>query len=370
MLTPLLSIILTSFGGLSVNFIENYKIHVFQNLVEQSPVGIFIFHKDKVLLYNHALSDMLTKINIQPTIGKSFLSYIHHGDIDRLYDKISMVYKMQDTIQTDEYRFKFAPYNTMDVAISLSPFPFKGLKAIQGVVIDISERKRIEHMREDTERIIRHDLKAPLVAIQGFADLFKMRLKDQPFLQWANIIHDSGTKMLNMINHSLDIHKMEQGTYQLQLHSINIFKVIDKLITECDSTISSKNIILSYQLNGKVIPLHFEYQIVCDPFHIENLLSNLIKNAIEASPTDGVITFKIEENMDYYIIKVHNLGVIPEDIRDHFFEKYSTSGKVKGTGLGTYSALLITRVHNGKISFITSEEEGTELIVELPKTVL
>ncbi|PRP66440.1 ATP-binding protein [Nonlabens agnitus] len=60
------------------------------------------------------------------------------------------------------------------------------------------------------------------------------------------------------------------------------------------------------------------------------------------------------------------MGMIPEEIQPTFFEKYTTSGKDRGTGLGTYIAKMIAGFHGGNISFISSKEQGTTLFVVLP----
>jgi len=65
-------------------------------------------------------------------------------------------------------------------------------------------------------------------------------------------------------------------------------------------------------------------------------------------------------------ILVSNKGAVPEDIRPRFFEKYSTSGKESGTGLGTYSASLIARTLGGSIALDVSDPEGTTVAVTLP----
>jgi signal transduction histidine kinase len=95
------------------------------------------------------------------------------------------------------------------------------------------------------------------------------------------------------------------------------------------------------------------------------LLSNLIKNAVEASPEGSTVTLDMR-TADEHIITVHNAGVIPEAIRDTFFEKYVTAGKRQGTGLGTYTAKLIATTLGGSIGFTTSENQGTTMTVRLP----
>ena len=93
---------------------------------------------------------------------------------------------------------------------------------------------------------------------------------------------------------------------------------------------------------------------------------NLVKNAVEASPKEGRVTVTCQTEPGALCIIIHNAGAVPEAVRDRFFEKYATAGKVCGTGLGTYSAQLIAKAHGGRIELATSEAEGTRVTVVLP----
>ena len=96
------------------------------------------------------------------------------------------------------------------------------------------------------------------------------------------------------------------------------------------------------------------------------MLSNIIKNAVEASPTgEEVEVAMISE--ESAIIGIHNAGAVPIDIRETFFDKYTTSGKPGGTGLGTYSGKLIAQTLGGNIKLETSDEAGTTITIVLPK---
>ena len=66
------------------------------------------------------------------------------------------------------------------------------------------------------------------------------------------------------------------------------------------------------------------------------------------------------------LITIHNMGAVPATMVERFFEKYTTAGKSGGTGLGTYSAMLIAKIQNGTITMATAEETGTTLRVSLP----
>ncbi len=91
-----------------------------------------------------------------------------------------------------------------------------------------------------------------------------------------------------------------------------------------------------------------------------------MKNALEASPEGDVVTIALDHDGDMAHIRIRNRGCVPEEIRERFFEKYVTSGKTQGTGLGTYSAKLIAETQGGQIAMTSSEREGTVLTVRLP----
>jgi sensor histidine kinase regulating citrate/malate metabolism len=95
-------------------------------------------------------------------------------------------------------------------------------------------------------------------------------------------------------------------------------------------------------------------------------LANLIRNALEACCSVGdTVSIVISCENNEGIISVTNPGTVPESIRDIFFEKYATAGKVCGTGLGTYSARLMAETQNGKITMTTNSQE-TCITVKLP----
>ena len=97
-----------------------------------------------------------------------------------------------------------------------------------------------------------------------------------------------------------------------------------------------------------------------------SIIANLIKNAVEASPEGGTVGVDCEVGAGDVVLRIHNKGVVPATMRERFFEKYATSGKVGGFGLGTYSAHLMAQVQSGDLLMYTSEADGTTLSLRLP----
>jgi signal transduction histidine kinase len=91
------------------------------------------------------------------------------------------------------------------------------------------------------------------------------------------------------------------------------------------------------------------------------MISNLVVNAIEASPPGKEIRIEIETG-PALAVSIVNRGTVPESIRDRFFEKFVTAGKARGTGLGTYSARLIADAHGYSLDMRTSDETDETIV--------
>jgi signal transduction histidine kinase len=93
---------------------------------------------------------------------------------------------------------------------------------------------------------------------------------------------------------------------------------------------------------------------------------NLMKNAIEASDPESSVFVDMSVRKDELILIISNSRPVPIEVREKFFEKFATSGKKGGTGLGTYSAFIMTRAMGGTIDMETSDETGTKVTVRIP----
>lgn len=222
------------------------------------------------------------------------------------------------------------------------------------------ELREAAQLREDIERITRHDIKTPLSSIIGLSELHLMddNLSDDQ-KESLKMMKDSGYKMLNMINLSLDLFKMERGFYEFNPVPVDILKIANKVIAELKDLVMGKELSVNVLINGNPPVEKDSFNIQGEELLCYSILANLIKNALEASPENGTISIAFDENS----ISIHNQGAVPESIRDKFFDKYVTSGKSAGTGLGTYSAKLIAETQKGNIHMETSEESGTTISV-------
>ncbi|MBF0109975.1 MAG: hybrid sensor histidine kinase/response regulator [Magnetococcales bacterium] len=219
-------------------------------------------------------------------------------------------------------------------------------------------------LREEVDRIMRHDLKSPLNAIIGFSALLDALLPmNEEQRKMCQLVQESAYKLLNMINLSLEMFKMEQGTYSFEPVRVDLLGLIEKIRAAEEPRIQSRNIDLSVLIDGHPVTRQSRFFILGEELLCYSLLNNLLTNAIEASTKDQTVTISLVTRSSTPCVRIHNQGSVPRAIRDRFFEKYVTFGKAHGTGLGTYSARLMTEVQGGSIAMETSETDGTTIII-------
>ncbi len=233
---------------------------------------------------------------------------------------------------------------------------------------DITERRQAEQLREEVERITRHDLKGPLNGIIGVPSM----LMDDDNLtaeqrRALRMLAEAGYRMLRMINVSLDVYKMETGRYRFNPEDVDLLDVARSLVGEMRHQAEVLEVPLRLLLDGREPGDGDSLVVQGEELLLYSMLGNIVENAMEASPTGQEVTVSMRAEGDRAVVEVHNMGAVPEQVRDCFFEKYATHGKSSGTGLGTYSAKLIVDTHAGDIDFTTSESEGTTVTVRLPR---
>ena len=231
---------------------------------------------------------------------------------------------------------------------------------------DYDSMLEVAQLREDVERITRHDIKAPLAGVVGLVRglLANSGLSPQDKQQLA-LIEETAMGSLDMINLSFELFRIETGTFELKAAPVEFGDIFRRCIELSKATFSSKELQILVETDmpeGSPLPKGFGDATLCS-----SIFLNLIKNACEASPQGGVVLIRFYDQTPLKI-SIVNKGAVPKDIRERLFDKYVTAGKQAGTGLGTYSAKLLTEAQNGQIELAVSDEDNsTTISVMLPK---
>lgn len=238
------------------------------------------------------------------------------------------------------------------------------LIGMQGVGRDISDRKRADQLRDDVERMARHDLKTPLGAVVGLPEEIRRQGNiSQVQAEMLTTIEDAGNTMLMLINRSLDLFKMESGSYKLRTKHIDAMVVIESILNETRTVIREKGISVGIDTRNSDAK---SFMVQVEEPLFQSMLSNLLLNAFQASPNGGSVSIILSRNSGP-VIAIRNKGEVPLEVRSNFFDKYSSEKDSEGSGLGTYSARLIARTHGGDITVDTTVSGQTTLVVTLPE---
>lgn len=230
------------------------------------------------------------------------------------------------------------------------------------------ELEKASRLKEEVDKMTIHDLKNPLSGILSGADyLLEFCDLDPEETETAEIVKEAALKMLSMINSSLDIFKMEQGLYRLRAEPVDLAVLVRRIAGEFKSLMSYRNVSLSLKIGCPQPPSNGKFPVIGEELLCYSMLSNLIKNGVEASPDGGIVTVNLSLAGNEALVQIHNRGAVPEAIRSTFFDKFVTHGKSMGTGLGTYSARLIAQTLKGSITMESDRVSGTTVSICLPR---
>jgi PAS domain S-box-containing protein len=251
--------------------------------------------------------------------------------------------------------------------VSAVPVELEEAPSLMGFFRDVSERRQTQQLRDDVDRIFQHDLRNPLNGIINYPQL----LRDDENLtgrqrELLGEIENAGRNMLRMLNLSLDIFKMETGSFTYSPVQTDILAVIRQVIGHYRSQIEAKHLDCSLVVNGAEPAENERFELLTDENLFYSLVSNLLSNAVDASPNGEEVKIELREGAPHHL-SIANAGAVPAEIRSDFFDKYKTTGKERGTGLGTYSARLIAENMGWDLRMETFDETNTtRLTLHIP----
>lgn len=231
------------------------------------------------------------------------------------------------------------------------------------------DTKKTDIAKDEFLAMITHELKTPLVPIQGYADILlsehlgKLTVKQR---ERINIIKSSSETLLGIISDLLDAQKLELGHLRMKIENLNIK---DTILSTVESLTP-----LATENNAVIITNVFDVRIDHDSQRIKQVISNLIKNSINATlGKPGKIEVTLENMQDKIRINIKDNGVgIPSDKQNNLFKKFyqvdaSLTREKGGSGLGLAICKGIVENHGGNISVKSSAGQGAEFSFTLPK---
>lgn len=333
-----------------------------------SPVGVFVCDSQGDFTI---VNQRMAELHGFRSIG-AFLAEVHHFDthivskdvsFERLSRRLEEAGELLDVeieIEQDSGERKW-----LSRSLRLLRDEAEDSQFILGFDVDIDQRKKIQEMEQRAISAVRHDLKTPLLSILSGVKLLRKDREESEKEDLLETIEEQGRKAMDNLEQYSNWSKMERGTYQLDSTPLDLISMIDEIVSIVEESYGGDSR-LAVSVEGVNGDESGAFTVHGEKVLLENLFANLIKNAFEASPEEAPIALKLTKKDDQWELDVHNRGVVPEAMRDCFFDPYTTKGKSGGTGLGTHNAKLIAETHGGEIDFSTSQEEGTHVVVRIP----
>ena len=328
----------------------------------------------EILLVNKAWRDFAGQNGVSPETVSEGTNYLQACEIVSKGDDegaTAFTEGIRKVLEAKSERFVMEyPCNGPDIRRwfigRVTPLRGDGPRRVVVAHEDITERKRLEQMKEDVEHILHHDLRSPLNGlINGPLQIMEDKNLTLDQRELLRLVAICGRKMLSEINSSLELHKIESGTYSFEAIECDLFQLVRDNIDSLALGVGFEPghvVICNHQSTaGKSDP-----RLQTDISLLDTILTNVLRNALEAGGLKTQVFVDLFEDAEGCVIAVRNAQPVPLEIREHFFDKYATFGKMGGTGLGTYSAYIMTRALGGTIEMDTSEEKGTTVTLRIP----
>ncbi|MDC8451694.1 MAG: HAMP domain-containing histidine kinase [Candidatus Nitrosotalea sp.] len=233
------------------------------------------------------------------------------------------------------------------------------------------EAKKIEIAKDEFLAMVTHELKTPLVPIQGYSDILlgeHLGPLNSTQKERLQIISSSASTLLQLISDLLDAQKLELGQLRIKKEKNNLKDTVEKTILGILPNAISDDISLSYGPKKDIYAFY-------DDDRIKQVLTNLIKNSLKAtSPKTGKVEVSLEEKQNEVVVSVKDNGRgIPSGAKDKIFKKFyqvdTTSTREKGgSGLGLSICKGIVEAHGGTIWMQSNVPQGTIFSFTIPKS--
>jgi two-component system, OmpR family, phosphate regulon sensor histidine kinase PhoR len=361
----------TSINILARNLQEMMKAKEMQQdrlstLIENMGSGlILIDNRGYISLINRAFKEIF-QVKPEDFLYRLYYEVIEHREISDLVEEIFIT---EQTIKR---------YLLLPMGIDMKHFEVFGAPIIgtndvwKGTLLvfhDITELKNLEQTRKDFVANVSHELKTPITSIKGFTETLLDGAKDDPksLEAFLNIILIESDRLQTLIQDLLELSKIEQHRFKLDIKEVNLHSILNEVIT-----------MLNKKAVEKEISLHFnqgDSNLIVDGdlFRLKQVFINIINNAIAYTPKNGKVTVLTEEKDDHVLVKVKDTGIgIEKQEIPRVFERFYRIDKDRsrnsgGTGLGLAIVKHLMEAHKGTITVTSEVGKGSTFTISLKK---
>ncbi|MGH3406683.1 MAG: PAS domain-containing sensor histidine kinase [Streptosporangiaceae bacterium] len=360
----------------------------FRLLSEIAPVGIVQSDPDGIVRFVNDKWSEMSGIPAAEVIGKSWRSTIHPSDVARI-DSLRDTSGVATELAADcRLRTASGGEKWMHVEVRRITGSAGELVGRVTALTDVNDRMLMEEAVErdrrrlsaqndelrslNDERVrylatVSHELRTPLTSIVSFAELIRSEDSelDEDSAEYLDIIQRNAERLLRMVGELVELQGLEEGVSRLDLAPISVPTVARESVRSGWATAAVDGVSLD-------IVAQDGPAVQADSGRIQQVLDNLISNAVKFSPTGGRVEVRATHTTSEWRIDVADTGMgIPASEVDHLFDRFFRASnaretRVPGSGLGLPTAKAITELHGGRIEVASVVGTGTTFSVYLP----
>lgn len=232
---------------------------------------------------------------------------------------------------------------------------------------EIAERKRAEEVRDEFLSVAAHELKTPMTSLRGFAQLLIRQMdregatEPQRLRQALRAIDQQSDKLARLVSQLLDVSRLEAGRLVLERKVTDVVGLVQDALEGARATASRHTLVL--EAPQAVFAL-------VDPLRLEQVITNLLDNAVKYSPEGGAVEVRIAKGEAHAAISITDRGIgVPQEHRERIFDRFyqaHAGHRLGGMGLGLYISRQIVELHGGRLEAEFPAEGGTRMIATVP----
>ncbi len=329
--------------------------------------GVIVVNKSgELVLFNSAALKYYHLSNSM--IGENILTFIH-PKISELVNNFFTSEEYLDKSFSEQIELK--PDRELVVDVTCSPVPQvdKSLAGVVIVITNITELKKIEHIKSQFVSMVAHELKTPIAAVLGFLKIIidpEFKLSPEQQKDYLTRSEKRLVTLVDMVNDLLDISRMEIGTKRREIKEIDLAEIIKSNTDFLELELKKRNLTLNLDLPDGLPLLKADYN------EISRLFTNIIGNSVKYNRDNGSIDIKIKFENGNLITSISDtgIGMKPEEknrlFQEFFRAKNESTRNIPGTGLGLSIVKRIAESYSGNITVESEYGKGSTFTVIFP----
>jgi len=350
--------------------VANSELDKLANLVKFSEDAIIGKNAEGLITSWNRGAELLYLYSSREAVGKHISLLIPPGHPHEIDDILSQLKQGKDVAHFETQRQR-KDGQVIEVSLTVSPVKDEAGKVVGAVSVarDITDRKRIERLKNEFISTVSHELRTPLTSIRGSLGLLAGGAAGTMNEKASNILQigiNNCERLIRLINDILDIEKIESGRMEFNFSPVSLQSLLGQAVE------GNRGFADSYQVSLELTPPIPDVKVYADRDKIAQVLSNLLSNAVKFSPPRSLVRLSARRQGSKARISVQDQGPgVPREFRARIFEKFaqadsSDTRKKGGTGLGLSISKAIIEKHGGSIGFESAEPRGSLFHFEIP----